>query len=173
MSDWADKDANERLQARDRRRSKRRAEVRAAGVSRGIALSKVCGLTRKPCAYAVGCAWNEEQRQTVRLQRGKSEVSLFRKGEVCVWGIRNEVDRCLACAHRSRCSKVWRCFRAERLAAGAPDLRSDGGAGSGPHSTRPEGRGAICNGSATGSRGDSGKGAGFGKEENIKTEVGR
>lgn len=52
MTDWADKDANERLQARDRRRSKRRAAVRAAGVSRGIDLSKMCGLTQKPCAYA-------------------------------------------------------------------------------------------------------------------------
>ncbi|MBP1589289.1 MAG: hypothetical protein ILO10_03735 [Kiritimatiellae bacterium] len=33
----------------------------------------MCGLTQKPCAYAVDCAWNEEQQQTVRLQRGKSE----------------------------------------------------------------------------------------------------
>ena len=73
MTDWADKDANERLQARDRRRTKRRAAVRASGAACGIDPSTVCGLTQKPCAYAADCAWNEEQRQTVRLQRGKSE----------------------------------------------------------------------------------------------------
>lgn len=56
MTDWADKDANERLQARDRRRSKRRAAVRASGAACGIDPAKVCGLTQKPCAYAADCA---------------------------------------------------------------------------------------------------------------------
>lgn len=153
MSDWASRSANARQQARDRKRRRRQAAIRAAYAERGIDPAKVCGLTQKPCAYAVGCAWNEEQRRAARLQKGKSEVSQFRKGEGCVWGIRNELDRCLQCPHRSRCSKVWRCFRAERLAAGAPDLCSDGGSGSDPHPSRPKGRGAFCNAFATGLRG--------------------
>ena len=171
MSDWASRSENARQRARDRKRRRRQAAIRAAYAERGIDPATVCGLTRKPCDYAFGCAWNEEQLRAARLQKGKSEVSVFLKIEVCVYAIRNELDRCHNCPHRSRCSKVWRCFRAERLAAGAPDLRSDGGAGSAPHSTRPKGRGAICNASATGFRGCSGKGAGFGKAENIKTEV--
>ena len=171
MSDWASRSANARQRALALQRRRRQAAIRAAYAERGIDPSKVCGLTQKPCAYAVGCAWNEEQRRAAHLQKGKSEVSQFRKGEVCVWGIRNELDRCLQCPHRSRCSKVWRCFRAERLAAGASDLRSDGGAGSDPHSTRPKGHGAICNASATGFGGMSGGGDDFGKEENSKTEV--
>ena len=43
--------------------------------------------------------------------------------------------------------------------------------GSGAGQYAPGGAQAICKGFATGSRGDSGKWAGFGKEENIKTEV--
>lgn len=85
MSDWASRSANSRQRALALQRRRRQAAIRAAYAERGIDPSKVCGLTQKPCAYAVGCAWNEEQRQTVRLQRGKSEVSLFRKVEVCVW----------------------------------------------------------------------------------------
>lgn len=61
MGNWASRSVNSRHRALARQRRRRQAEVRGAYAERGIDPAKVCGLTRKPCAYAFGCAWNEEQ----------------------------------------------------------------------------------------------------------------
>lgn len=160
MSDHRTRSEESRLRHLARYRRRREAEVRRTASAKGVDLRTLCGLTRKPCAWAADCAWNEEQRQTVRRQRLKDGSSSFKRLEVCALAILNEWDRCDYC--KARCSKVWRCFRAERLAAeGArvPDLRSEAGEASGAGESTPEACGAICNGAATSSGGNAAGGA--------------
>lgn len=128
----------------------------------GEPLARLCGFTGKACGWALTCQWNAEERR-----RGRPGLStLFAPIEACAIAAERGFSTCLACPERRRCGKAWRCFRAESLerqaapGGGKREIsRSAGGLGSRTGKDAPKGRGANCNGFATGLRGRCGDGA--------------
>lgn len=145
--------------ARERKRRKRAMERREDAKRLGAAaLSRICGFTGKACAWALTCQWNEQERRLGRQGPGG-----FARIEACALAAERGFNTCRVCPEARRCGKAWRCFRAESLerqaapGGGKREIsRFEGGAASRTGKDTPEGRGANCNGFATGLRAGSG-----------------